>query len=503
MLKILYLGDNNKVNILLNNKNIKVDNILDIQNKCIFNIGNYNIILIDDILYSKYLNQFSCLNYNKNIIVLYDVDDDKKLDNYNNVETYYSINYFLKNIDLLINFYILKIENQNNKIAEYVYNYTHLENKLLNKKNLINIHLYDLGFYYKFYGYTFLKSILNEFSNGLLKLIKNNDNLFILGQSDYFITSNNKNKYDLEILCKQIIQYFKINNFSIQNIDIKFKFKIALNYDENPLKLISKTLNSLNNTTNYSTLNTNYNDELILKQKNNFKIAKKIKESFINNEFITYYQPIMENKTNKITIYECLIRDIKNNLKPNEIIPILQKTNLTSLVTDTIINDSFNKLSGEKTKISINICIEDLENSKLINFIKEKQKKYGVSSNRIIFEVVESFSSYSNKYVINQLKTLKDNGYQIALDNFGMYESNFSILFELDIDYIKIDKNFISKLENPKYLKIVKGFVAFAHSINTKVIAVYVNNEKIQKIIKNLGIEYSQGYYIGKPQLNI
>ena len=101
MLKILYLGDNNKVKILLNNKNIKVDNILDIQNKCIFNIGNYNIILIDDILYSKYLNQFSCLNYNKNIIVLYDVDDDKKLDNYNNVETYYSINYFLKSISKL------------------------------------------------------------------------------------------------------------------------------------------------------------------------------------------------------------------------------------------------------------------------------------------------------------------------------------------------------------------------------------------------------------------
>jgi len=81
-----------------------------------------------------------------------------------------------------------------------------------------------------------------------------------------------------------------------------------------------------------------------------------------------------------------------------------------------------------------------------------------------------------------------------------MNESNFSILFELDIDFIKIDGYFISKLKEQKYKKIVSAFVSFAQTLNVKIIAEVVDNKEIQDIVKKMGIEYSQGYFIGKPQ---
>lgn len=501
MISILYLGYNEKIVTLLESKKINVATITDVNKKCIFTNAKYHLILVEDSLYSQYLEMFSCLNHTGNVIVLYKKNNlsSNTIHNYNNVSNYYDIDYFLDNLDLLFNFYIYKENNRPEIYAEYVNNYTHLEQKLINKKTLINIHLYDLGYYYKNYGYAFLKYVVNEFIDGLLKSINEGDNLYILGQSDFFITSSTKSKQQLELIAKQIINYFKVQTFTIHDISIKFKFKIALSYDENSLALISKTLNNLNNTNEYNFLNNEFKDTLFLQQQENIVLAKKIKDGYLKDKFTTYYQPIIDNEYFDIVMYECLIRHKDSELQPNEFIPALQKAGLTSLVTYTIIDQAFAKLSGEKQKISINICVEDLENTKLINYIKEKQKKYGIASNRIIFEVVESFSSTNNSFVISQLKTLKENGYEIALDDFGINDSNFSVLFELNIDYIKIDGAFISKLEIPKYYKIVNGLVALAKSIDVKIIAEFVDTEKIHKLVKELGIQYAQGYHIGRP----
>jgi len=238
MIKILYIGKNEKVFTLLESKNFFLQNILDIENQCIFNQNKFSLILIDSNLYSQYLNKFSCLNQNPNVILLYDENDNFKITNFNNVSNFYSYNYFLENLDLLISFIAVK-EKNGTKIGEYILNYSHLEHKIRFKKNLINIHLYDLGFYYKNYGYAFLKSMINNFIDGLLSLLAKEDNLYILGQSDFFITSEKKDLIQLEILAKQIIHYFKTKNISIQEIQIKYKYKIALSHDENSLGLIS------------------------------------------------------------------------------------------------------------------------------------------------------------------------------------------------------------------------------------------------------------------------
>lgn len=497
MINVLYFGNDFRINTLMETKGINIEFPALNKNGCIFHSKIFDLILVEEELYGSYVETFSCMVYYNNVIILKNNENKTTI---NNVLLNYEKNYFLQNFDLIINNFIFN--NNDKKNIKYVYNYQHLEEKLVNKNVLTNIHLYDLVYYYKNYGYVFLKNVINLFLKTISKNLEDNLELYVLGQSDFFITGD-VNMNTLENITKKIINLFKFEVFNIDGIDIKFKFKIAMSYDENSLSLISKTLNTINSTNEFNTLNLSYKDPMFLEQQNNIFLAKKINQLFIDNSLITYYQPIIENENYEIEMYECLIRHKESEISPSEFIPILQKARLTSLVTYTIIEQAFKKLSGEKFKISINICQEDLENQKLINFIKEQQKKNGIPSNKIIFEVVETFSSKSNSFVISQLKSLKENGYLIALDDFGMNDSNFSVLFELDIDYIKIDGKFISKLKEKKYYKIVKALVSMAHSLDVKVIAEFVDNEEIQNLVKKLDIDYSQGYYIGKPNENI
>ena len=99
------------------------------------------------------------------------------------------------------------------------------------------------------------------------------------------------------------------------------------------------------------------------------------------------------------------------------------------------------------------------------------------------------------------ISRVKDYGVQIAIDDFGAGYSNFERLNDYQPDIIKIDGSFVKNIETSQLsLSVVKTIIAFAKVQNIKIVAEYVENENIYHILKNLGVNYSQGYYFGKPQ---
>jgi len=103
--------------------------------------------------------------------------------------------------------------------------------------------------------------------------------------------------------------------------------------------------------------------------------------------------------------------------------------------------------------------------------------------------------------VIDQLTTLKSDGYKIALDDFGSEKSNFSRLQALEVEYIKIDGGIIRNIDtNPASVKITETIVSFARMMGAKTIAEFVASEEIYRRVVALGIDYSQGFFFGKPQ---
>ncbi len=165
-----------------------------------------------------------------------------------------------------------------------------------------------------------------------------------------------------------------------------------------------------------------------------------------------------------------------------------------------MIDKSFKIMSKNNYSFSINITEEDLSKNYLLDYLKLKESEYGIETNRVILEILEGVSSTGKKNHIKQLTALKDNDYSIAIDDFGSEYSNFERVLDLDIDFLKIDARYIKNIDvSPKSYEITKAIAFFAKNANIPCIAEFVHNEAVQKIIDDLGIDYSQGYYFSEP----
>ncbi|NOR57594.1 MAG: EAL domain-containing protein, partial [Sulfurimonas sp.] len=119
----------------------------------------------------------------------------------------------------------------------------------------------------------------------------------------------------------------------------------------------------------------------------------------------------------------------------------------------------------------------------------------------VTFEILENITLIKNNEKITQQRNiLRAMGFKIAIDDFGIENSNFSRLLEINLDFIKIDGVFIKNLkENARNRTITRAIVNLSKTLGIKTIAEFVEDEEIYNIIKECGIDYAQGYYIGKP----
>ena len=116
-------------------------------------------------------------------------------------------------------------------------------------------------------------------------------------------------------------------------------------------------------------------------------------------------------------------------------------------------------------------------------------------------EIVESESIENFESFNNFLSKLRQYGVKIALDDFGSGYSNFVYLDKIKANYVKIEGTLIKDMMiNDNTLQIVKSIITIAHKFQIETVAEFVSDEKIFKKVKSLGIDYSQGYYIGKPR---
>jgi len=165
-----------------------------------------------------------------------------------------------------------------------------------------------------------------------------------------------------------------------------------------------------------------------------------------------------------------------------------------------MLSKSFEAFKNTDNEFSVNITIEDILNNNIKEYIIMMLEKYNIGS-RVVFEIVESESIENFKEVLYFIKNIKSYGCKIAIDDFGTGYSNFEYLVKLEADYIKIDGSLIKEIDtNITSQIVVKNIVNFAKDLKMKTIAEFVENEFIFKKVKELGVDYSQGYYFSEPK---
>jgi diguanylate cyclase (GGDEF)-like protein len=237
----------------------------------------------------------------------------------------------------------------------------------------------------------------------------------------------------------------------------------------------------------------------------NLKLSYIVRESVENSRIVPYYQAILDNKSSKVVKYECLARLIDSNekiLSPLLFIPIAKNIKIYNKITKSIINQSFKTFENSEFEFSINLSIEDIMNSEIFNFILDKLKISNASS-RVTFELLESEAVKDFKKVDRFISEIKRYGAKIAIDDFGSGYSNFSYLTKVKVDYIKIDGSLIENIDiDETSLLVVQTIVDFAKKLGIKTVAEYVHSSMVMEKVKDLGIDYSQGFYIDEPSLN-
>ncbi|GAB6073370.1 EAL domain-containing protein [Nautilia lithotrophica] len=236
----------------------------------------------------------------------------------------------------------------------------------------------------------------------------------------------------------------------------------------------------------------------------NLQILHILKEAIDNKNIICFYQPIIENSTQKIVKYETLVRIQYNNeiIPPAKFIDVAKQGVYYSKITEIVLSEAFDIVKKFKDyDISINISEIDIEKEIVRELIYEMLRDNKEFAKYVTFELLEDADVEKYDVLEEFITKIKNLGVTIAIDDFGSGYSNFIRLINYKPDFLKLDGTLIKDIHKDKFsYSVVKSIVEFAKANNIKTIAEFVENEEIFKKVKELGIDYSQGYYFGKPE---
>lgn len=244
------------------------------------------------------------------------------------------------------------------------------------------------------------------------------------------------------------------------------------------------------------------------------KMKKIIRNRIKNNEYILYYQPIVNPKNNAIVGIESLLR-LKNKdgtiLSPYIFLNEIEENDMLFEISIWILEETlknykiimnYDNLKMNKFYISLNVSLKEIENEQFINTAKEIALKYNMQKNTICLEIVEKVGINDLSKITKSITILKEYGYMIAIDDFGVEYSNLSVLQKLDFDIIKLDKYFMEDVfESSIRQELIKFLSNVCILTNKSLIAEGVENVSQRNIIKSIDNNkfYIQGYFYSKP----
>jgi diguanylate cyclase (GGDEF)-like protein/PAS domain S-box-containing protein len=238
--------------------------------------------------------------------------------------------------------------------------------------------------------------------------------------------------------------------------------------------------------------------------------AGKIKHSITNDNFVLAGQPIVSINTEQTDYYELLLRlqsEDGDLIMPAGFMPAAERFGLLADIDRWVIKHAFALLSQLKAfeqpaRFSINLSGNILEDGQFIDFVKQQIEYYKIKPSVLLFEVTESIAIANLQSASNILKALREFGCTTALDDFGVGYSSFTYLKELPVDFVKIDGSFVRDIgTNQLSLAFVKSMNDIAHAMGKKTIAEFVESQECLNKLKEIGVDYGQGYFLGKPEL--
>lgn len=379
---------------------------------------------------------------------------------------------------------------------------SHLENEAM----LIILHMNQIEAVKQLYGFEIAKKVIVDKSEKLSHLIKETEaTLYSINLQKFAILVKERMFFDKYL---SILQFSIFNNMDNckycgeDGEDIITDFTAGVAYGVEHLHhtanvALQEATISKENYKIYDTVS-----ECAITKKMTLNKHKVYKDALHEGYVVPHFQPIIDARDDSVMKYEALARLLLPDgtiVAPYHFLNVALEDKTFEFFTRQMMQKVFNIYDKTSAQISMNLTYENIKSKTMLEYIKNRLEKYG--GERITFEIVETEEIEDYGVVENFILMIKEYGCKISIDDFGSGYSNFTNLVKLNIDFIKIDGLLITKLlSDEKARLMVQGLIHFAKNINIKTIAEFVSSKELSECVKELGVDYIQGYYHGEPR---
>lgn len=226
-------------------------------------------------------------------------------------------------------------------------------------------------------------------------------------------------------------------------------------------------------------------------------------------EFIVFFQPVVDIQTRKCVSCEELVRWDSKTLGfmgPGDFVPLAEYLGLITDIGDYVLEEAckqcklWNDMGYKDFHINVNLSVVQLLQKDVVKNVREIFDRTGVNPCNIVLEITESFAINDMDRVMKIIDGLKELGPEIALDDFGTGYSSLNYIKQLPLNIIKVDKTFIDDIVEDEYAQaFIKLIVDLSKTIKTEIVVEGIEDIHQFQLLKEIGVDYIQGYFFGKP----
>ncbi|MCU1244569.1 MAG: hypothetical protein JWN02_479, partial [Acidobacteria bacterium] len=238
-------------------------------------------------------------------------------------------------------------------------------------------------------------------------------------------------------------------------------------------------------------------------------LMMELRQAIAREELQLYFQPKIDVKSERVVHAEALVRwkhPRHGVMRPDEFIPLAEQSGKIGLITKWVVREAIRQCAswrrdGNDLTVAVNLSALDLFDSELPTFISGLLAEAGLPPGKLLLEITESAIMKDAAYAQKVLADLKRRGICLAIDDFGTGYSSLAHLKRLPVDELKIDKSFVLNLTESATddLVIVRSTIELGHNMGLTVIAEGVETSESWNILKRLGCDMAQGYYMSPP----
>ena len=235
---------------------------------------------------------------------------------------------------------------------------------------------------------------------------------------------------------------------------------------------------------------------------------QRIREALEHDRFILHAQPILDLKAGRVSQYELLIRAAELDgelVLPGVFLGIAERSGLIQDIDRWVVGQAVAMIAaardaGRELRLEVNLSGMAFADPDLASLIQREIASKAIDPSSLVLEVTETAAIANLDEAQRFIETLRAAGCSFALDDFGVGFSSFAHLKYLPVDYLKIDGSFIKDLSRSTVDQhLVRAIVDVARSLGKQTIAEFVEDEQTLALLREYGVDYAQGFHVGRP----